>query len=60
MAEMQIGICLIAYKGGFVMQHCSGGTPVQGQTSNSGYDASKPVIGYLTGYQLTDHRLTSL
>jgi len=42
------------------MQHCSGGTPVQGQTSNSGYDASKPVIGYLTGYQLTDHRLTSL
>jgi len=52
---MQMGICLIAYKGGFVVQCCSGGTSVQGQNSTIGYNVPKLVIGYLTHYQLTDH-----
>jgi len=52
---MQTGICLIAYKGGFVVRCCRGGTPVRDQKSNIGYDILKLVIRYLTGYQLTDH-----
>jgi len=59
-AEMQMSICLTAYKGGFVVQCWTGGTPVRGQNSNISYDVPKPVIGYLTGYQLTNHWCTSL
>jgi len=32
-----------------------GGTSVHGQNSSIGYGVPKPVIGYLTGYWLTDH-----
>jgi len=47
-----MSICLLAYKGGFVVQCCIGGTPVQGQNSNISYDVPKPVIIYLLFNQL--------
>ena len=59
-AEMQMSICLTAYKGGYAVWRCSGGTPVWRQNSSIGYNLPKPVISYLTDYRLTDYWLTSL